>query len=294
MQTRIFRVVSLIVMLTLLAVIGVQTPRAVEAQVAPQANFPVYLPLIQKACTAGQSYGQGLVYQYDNDNPVRPAYNHADKNFALRGYTTDNGQSRTLQAIVGATDTGAPQLNTLVSPQRKFVITSTRQSYNWNWGTPPNPGTRGSVIPSPAVTVVGLQVTLGETIRVPTSGYDLGQGVTAIVLYAAANSITLHYTRDDSGFPGYTIMIDNICVDPNLLALYTSLDGTARNTYGGGQGSGYSYNLPTLTSNQPIGTALTNELIVAIRDTGSFLDPRSCKDWWKAYWNGSTSAPVCN
>lgn len=30
-----------------------------------------------------------------------------------------------------------------------------------------------------------------------------------------------------------------------------------------------------------IGTAIGNELGVAIRDTGSLMDPRSRKDWWQ-------------
>jgi hypothetical protein len=102
----------------------------------------------------------------------------------------------------------------------------------------------------------------------------------------------LHYTRDDSGYPGYTIHIDNLCVDPTLLSLYNSLDNTARNTYYGAPCCGTDYNLATLTYNQPIGTASSTELIVAIRDTGSFMDPRSCKDWWKTYWNGQTNGSV--
>src|SRR5687767_12277701 len=37
--------------------------------------------------TSTNSYQQGMMHQRDNDNPVRPAWNHADKNLALRSYS---------------------------------------------------------------------------------------------------------------------------------------------------------------------------------------------------------------
>src|SRR2546430_10812853 len=36
--------------------------------------------------TSSNSYLQGGIQQWDYDNPVRPAWNHADKNLALRSY----------------------------------------------------------------------------------------------------------------------------------------------------------------------------------------------------------------
>jgi hypothetical protein len=39
--------------------------------------------------------------------------------------------------------------------------------------------------------------------------------------------------------------------------------------------------LPALFADQGIGRAITTELGVAIRDTGSFMDPRSREDWWR-------------
>src|SRR5690606_22459147 len=47
-----------------------------------------YLPLLAQpsaatgSCptTSSQSYSQGAAFQFDLDNPVRPAWNHADKN----------------------------------------------------------------------------------------------------------------------------------------------------------------------------------------------------------------------
>ena len=54
------------------------------------------------------------------------------------------------------------------------------------------------------------------------AGYDVGGGYRALVLYAEPTRLTLKYTREDDVVSGYTIHLENICVDANLLALYRS------------------------------------------------------------------------
>jgi hypothetical protein len=107
-------------------------------------------------------------------------------------------------------------------------------------------------------------------IRLPRrSGSDIYQGTYyALVVYAEKTRISLHYARNDYIAPGYGVHIENVCVDPNLVARYQQ-----------GQ-SGGRFQLPGLRNNQPIGTARGGEVLVAIRDTGTFMDPRSRKDWW--------------
>jgi hypothetical protein len=39
--------------------------------------------------------------------------------------------------------------------------------------------------------------------------------------------------------------------------------------------------LPVLPAGKPIGVARGNELVVAVVDTGTFMDPRSCNEWWQ-------------
>jgi hypothetical protein len=277
------RVLSLLGSLLLVAAgpsLRTNPPRVPAA--APGTNHFIYLPLVTKAATcpatSGNAFQAGLAYQYDTDNPVRPAWNHADKNLALRSYASNPGAFLGFVSYGPPTDLKAPQLATLFSPNRVPSFTTGYQVYDWNWQPSPNPGTRGSLDTQWPVTVLGMGVTPGEALHVPSSGYDLGGGVAAIVLFADANSITLHYTRDDSGYPGYTVHVDNICTDPNLLALYNSLDTAARNTF---VGPGYSYNLATLLVGQAFGSAKDTEIRVAIRDTGAFMDTRSCGDWWQ-------------
>jgi hypothetical protein len=114
-----------------------------------------------------------------------------------------------------------------------------------------------------------MGVTPGEVIYFPESGYSIGSGYMALVLYASEERITLKYTREDDVVEGYTIHVENICVEPRLLSLYRE-----KNDQGRGR-------LPALGADQPIGRARGYEIGVATRDWGTFLDPRSRKDWWQ-------------
>lgn len=260
-------------------------PPAVAAA-APGAGQTIFLPLIvgPGVCpaTSGNAYAAGPVRQWDSDNPVRPAWNHADKNLALRGYLSNPGAFKGFMNYGSNDPIEPPQLATLFSPNRVPAFTGAYQVYNWNWAPSPDPGTRGSLDIRWDITVLGMGVTPGEGLTVPSSGYDIGGGMQVIVLFADAQSVTFKYTRDDSVAPnGYTLHVDNICTDPNLLALYQSLDGGARYVYYGTPGSNYEYDLPNLPAGQVFGTARDGEIRVAIVDTGSFMDPRSCNDWWQ-------------
>ena len=62
---------------------------------------------------------------------------------------------------------------------------------------------------------------------------------------------------------------DSVCTDPDLLALY-------RQNHAAGRG-----NLPALRGHQAFGVAVGSEIQVAVRDTGTFMDPRSRNDWWQ-------------
>jgi hypothetical protein len=43
------------------------------------------------------------------------------------------------------------------------------------------------------------------------------------------------------------------------------------------------WQLPALRHDQSFGVARTTEVRLAIRDRGTFLDPRSRKDWWRGF-----------
>ena len=99
-----------------------------------------------------------------------------------------------------------------------------------------------------------------------------------IVIYADEETTALKFTREDSAAVGYTIHVDKVDVAPNLLALYKQLDDCngPRYVY-----PNKSYDLPSLPAGQPFGTAKGAEIVVAIVDTGTFMDIRSCDEWWQ-------------
>ena len=264
-----------------------------------KAGGPVYLPLISRAeetpeptalppgscpATSTNSYAAGPATQYDLDNPVRPAHNHADKNIDLRGYTPSTDPSLKRELVNYGTDdpTQPPQFATLFSPSKVPQLVGFYRVYSWNWAASPNPGTRGAPISTYPVTALGLRTWPGEELHVPVSGYSIGgsPAMEVLVIFADEDTITLRYTREDSsGSQGYSVHIDNICTDPNLLALYNSLDQGKRYEfhYRGWQG----YNLPNMPAGKVFGTARDDEIVIAVQDTGNFMDPRSCNEWWQ-------------
>jgi hypothetical protein len=223
------------------------------------------------------------------DDPVRPAETHADKNLEVRSYTRnpDSGLQRGLIDAGQGDDPMPPQLATLFRPYRVPAVSDLYQVHHWAWAPSPDPGTRAEPISYPAVTALGMQTTPGEVLQVPVSGYDIGGipvTMEVLILYADADTVTLRYTREDSsGSPGYTIHVDNLCVDPNLLALYESLDDPdgPRYVYVPPDQRPYWYDLPNLPEGHPIGVARDGEVVVAIVDSGTFMDPRVCHDWWE-------------
>lgn len=252
----------------------------------PRSYFPIVL--IPEGCpTSSQNqYESGPAFQFDQDDPVRPAELHADKNLDLRGYVRNvDAGLRTDLVNYGSDDpVQPPQLATLFNPARVGSFVGLFQVNHWLWATSPDPGQRGSPINTPPVTALGIQAEPGTAVLVPTSGYDIGAGKEVIVLYADEDSVTLRYTREDSsGSAGYTLFIDDICTDPNLLALYNALDAAdgPRYIYVPPGERPYSYSLPALPAGQPVGTVFGNQLIVGISDSGAFQDTRSCNEWWQ-------------
>lgn len=226
---------------------------------APYSPLPTSSPSITCPQTSDNSYDSLDVINV-GDN--RPAQDHPDKNIHIRGYKPTGGNYNLID-LEGGVDTKGPRFSTLLNQSEPKII-SLYQVYDWDW----NSNSRGGLITKWPVTLIGLMANPGDSVSVPDSGYDVSNGNDVIVLFADDSTVTLKYTREDSVAYGYTIHIDGICVDPNLLALYNQLNQSGR-----GQ-------LPTLKGRQPVGVAKNNEVKVAIRDTGEFLEPRSRKDWW--------------
>ncbi len=207
-----------------------------------------------------------------------PDRRHPDLKLDLRGYTVANA-SLDLVDYIGPAESGAPQLAGLFRPRRGPNFTVALQVNDWIWDPAQCDGNRAGCLGGPLttwdVTLAGLAANSGEAVYIPARGPEIyGGGYKALVLYAEESRITLGYTREDTVANGYAVHIDNLCLDPNLLALYRSQTDAA--------GWHVTGHLPALRNNQPVGTAAGSQIFVAIRDRGSFMDPRA-KEWWQGY-----------
>lgn len=209
----------------------------------------------------GQNYGTLPIVGSPSD---RPADKHGDLNLALRGYSPTGGQLSLID-MSGPTDNRAPQLAGLFADKRTPGFSGVYRVNQWDWGR----NTRGGPVTDFEVTLLGMEVETGETIHVPSAGYDIGQGYQVLVLYADQERLTLKYTGEDTVATGYAIHVEGVCTEPSLLALYRQMNSAGRRQ------------LPALRAGQPFGRARSTEIQVAIRDTGRFMDPRVRKDWWR-------------
>ncbi|HEX7588917.1 MAG TPA: hypothetical protein VF478_11420 [Anaerolineae bacterium] len=217
-------------------------------------------PPTPTSVNVGEEYGTLTVYPSPSDHSAA----QVERNLAARGYSLSDG-TLGLVNLDGPADAGAPQLYSLFFDERVPVFNRLYRINAWDWSCN-CPGTLPS---EPQVALAGLAVTRGEIIRVPRSSYYLANDYQALVLYADRTRITINYTHTDNPVRGYTLYIQDLAVDDKLLALYQQSDGSGR------------VRLPALRAGQGIGRASGNEIKIAIRDAGGFMDPRSRKDWWR-------------
>lgn len=238
------------------------TPAATLTTVAVRAaNAPAVAPRVPAPFVSTEQYASMNIAGAPTD---RRAETHPDLNLGVRGWELTH-VALALIDYDGLTDAGAPQLADLFDNHRTPVFTSAYRVFDWDWGC----NCRGDAITDWPATLMGIQTTPNEVIRMPDADTNIGGGYVALVLYADTQRITLKYTREDNVLHGYTLHLEGVTVDANLLALYRTLDRNGR------------WDLPTLRPRQVIGVARGNEMLVSIRDSGAFLDPRSRKDWWK-------------
>lgn len=259
-----------------------QAQEASPQQTVPPAS--IYLPLLHMGEVRSDS-GCPLLSanRYDPvsilgaPRPALPApVDDPDLNLTMRGWVATEGE-RGLINLGGDTHGDPPQLAQLFRPARLGTMTALYQVYDWNWSgvcaqSAEEPGCRGVPLADPPVTAVALATGRDEPLYLPGRKEDIAGGVyRALALYAEETRLTLGYTRDDSVAPGYLIHLENLCVDANLLALYRQLHQAGRRE------------LPGLRLDVPLGASRGESVLVAVRDRGTFMDPRSRKDWWQGY-----------
>jgi hypothetical protein len=199
-----------------------------------------------------------------------PDGQHADLKLALRGYSPTNVAADLVDKD-GPVDDDPPQLAGIFANYRRPAFGQAYRINDWDW----NCGEHGcslGPLDHVAATLLTLVTGTGEPLGIPHRHAQVyGGGYKALVLYAEPTRITLGYTRDDSVANGYVVHLENICTDPNLVALYQGSNAAGR---------GF---LPALREDEVLGTAPSESILVAVRDRGQFLDPRSRLDWWQGF-----------
>lgn len=202
-------------------------------------------------------------YTYDfipieGERESRPAEEHGDLNLKLRDPQPIE-VDLSLQDLPGSgVDPNAPNFSKIFKPDfvRAYTV------HDWDWGC----NCKGKVLQEDHLVLLGLKTTPGQPVFIPPKEGDIyGGNYYAVVLYASEDSLTFLYNRAGSVVTGYAIHYVGLHTDPNLVARFRESKGSE---------------LPGLTLDTPVGVA-GDELIVAIRDNGKFLDARSKRDWWE-------------
>jgi hypothetical protein len=241
--------------------------RAQGASQTPGSNWQIYLPIALRITVCQPLPAQDyVVLPVERPGPTMPVEAHPDYNLNVRGYEPTDEYIGLVEYAPGS-DPLTPQFAGLFTQPRLPTFVAAYRVHDWDW----RHMQRGPLVTEPPVSALGLQTTAREVLHVPDSGYTIGSGCEVLVIYATTDQITLKYTREDNVVYGYTLHIDRICVDSALLALYRACDDAGRTS------------LPALRPRQPFGCACGDQVVIAIVDTGTFLDPRSHADWWRDY-----------
>lgn len=233
----------------------IPTPPAAEA--APREDPPPSSDEqgLRSLATAASSNSYQLI-PIDGERESRPAETHGDLNLKLREPQPIEVELSVVEAGAGI-DPDAPKLSEIFEPE----FTAAYTVHDWDWAC----NCKGNLIQEEDVVLVSLKTTPGEPIYIPPRQQDIyDKKYYAVVLYASEDSLTFLYNRAGSVVNGYVIHYVGLQTDPNLLALFRESQVNE---------------LPGLTLDTPVGLA-TEELLIAVRDNGKFLDARSRNDWW--------------
>ena len=208
------------------AVADVAAAQAFVEAAGPAEHAPAEQAPADISCpeTSGSSYttvpvaGGGINH---------PDGQHADLNLALRGYSPANVAADLVDKD-GPVDGDPPQLAGIFADYRRPAFGQAYRINDWNW----NCGEHGcslGPLDHVAATLLTLATGTGEPLGIPHRHAQIyGGGYKALVLYAEPTRITLGYTRDDSVANGYVVHLENVCIDPNLVALYQGSNAAGR------------------------------------------------------------------
>jgi hypothetical protein len=273
----------------LLIALAAETPLSpAQAHVAPAAAVPAAppaapptaiplaptpAPVVSGACPTVSGEVFGLIEADGTYKGNQMTDQNADLRLSVLGYQETSAPLNFVTYDGPFDGSDALRFDGFFEPNRipQFVRVYQRRNWSWNEGGAPPYGAPSEVNTDWPVSVIDFGVMPGEGIYPAERLREIGSGFNAMVLYAAEDELTLAYYRQDSVGDGFVIYLRNFCVDPNLVSLYRAQLNAGRRATG---------RLPAVRNNQRIGVASGPVLTVSIRDRGTFLDPRSQRDWW--------------
>jgi hypothetical protein len=240
------------------------------------SSYRLHLPLVQNEVwppancptESAQQWGQ----MTSRATLISGAAQSPDLNLNLRGWYRVNEPLRFTKYDYPGGEPPDNQyplyLSHIVPGGNEASFVAAYQISDWDWlgcncAVPRNPA------PYP-VTMLGLRAAPGQPVRIARRGLAVDpQNFIAMVMYADVTQLALVYLWEDRVDAGYLVHLLNFCVDPNLVRLYEQLDGAGRAA------------LPGIRLDDVVGVAMRPEVDVVVRDSGSFMDPRSQQDWWQ-------------
>ncbi len=158
---------------------------------------------------------------------------------------------------------------------------------------------------------IRVPISPGDPVKMPDTQYDIGGGKEGLVVFAAADRITVHISRSeyikgtvgqqscltDPANPnsakkdcrgGYWIYIRGICVDQQIVDAYNRAQTGAKNQQNAGADKS-PINLPEIAPSQILGLASGNSVEVIVRDDGPLISIHK-----PFYWQGAPAKDFGN
>lgn len=138
--------------------------------------------------------------------------------------------------------------------------------------------------------IVEVQTTPGQNIKVPMSGYNIlygfnppkgqGNGPAGLLMWTNGTSFVFQIGRADNPRNIFIYVFD-VCVDQSLVQAYAAADAAGRSQ------------LPELTAGQVIAKAQSDRVRIGMRDNGVFVEGRTPYVWDTQYQKtGRSSYPI--
>ena len=293
--------VSTVVVLSVLAVIGAATflnttLNKQRVTTSTNAQTPTSCPF-----DSGQGVQLGETESNDNNNEPRWPISQHKKEYDFFSYfvpaSLDEARSSNHPVIsqekylTFADEPGGnvdSKMNGFMGKMFGFKPTRLSDAYFMKYRSSSDQG--ADTLVKGSAPALKVPVEAGDSIMMPDTGYSIGGGMEAMVVFADSDKITLHIGRHEyfvgsgqnncnggtcSG--GYWIYLKGLCVDQQIVNKYNEVKG-AQESAGANEDP---IMLPMIEANRVIGKASGSTIDVLVRDNGPLISIHR-----PVYWQG--------